>query len=145
MRHFLDEGVDPFEIRRRVGRVTVQALRVLDLTDPGVLAILDLTVADLVGDDYSMSQQLAVAALDAGFDGMLAPSAALPGRRTLVVFASAPRSTIVEESSAVRQPPPRLADLLRVIRPHIDMPSAVRDYLASLAALGSAAIRRRRR
>jgi hypothetical protein len=32
-RHFLDDGVDPFEVRRRVGRVSV-SLDVLDLTDP---------------------------------------------------------------------------------------------------------------
>jgi len=31
-RHFLDEGIDPFEVRRRVGRVYV-VLEVLDLTD----------------------------------------------------------------------------------------------------------------
>lgn len=31
-RHFVDDGVDPFEVRRRVGRVAV-TLQVLDLTD----------------------------------------------------------------------------------------------------------------
>jgi len=30
LRHFVDEGVDPFEIRRRIGRVQVRGLRVLD-------------------------------------------------------------------------------------------------------------------
>jgi hypothetical protein len=104
MRHFLDDGVDPFEIRRRVGRVKVQGLRVLDLTNPGILAALELSVADLVGDDYTISQRLAASTLLVGFDGILAPSAALEGRRTLVVFASAPNSAIVEKSSTVRQP-----------------------------------------
>jgi RES domain-containing protein len=144
MRHFLDDGVDPFEVRRRVGRVSITALAVLDLTDLAVRAALDLTKADLTGDDYTATQQTAAAAAAAGFDGILAPSAALPGRRTLVVFASAAAS-IREEFSTVRQPPPRLADLLRLIRPHPDTPHGVRDYLARTAALGSAVIRARHR
>lgn len=144
MRHFLDGGVDPFEVRRRVGRVYVEDLAVLDLTSPAVLADLHLTDDDLIGDDYAATQQLAASAVAAGFAGILAPSAALPGRRTLVVFASA-SAAIHEEYSTVRQPPPRMADLLRLIRPHPDTPRAVRDYLASAAALGSAVIRARRR
>lgn len=144
MRHFLDAGVDPFEIRRRVGPVRVDDLTVLDLTDSAVLSVLELTEVELVGDEYAIGQELAAAAEAAGFGGILAPSAALPGRRTLVVFASA-TTAIVEEYSTVRQPPPRLADLLRAIRPNSDMPRAVRDLLASLAALGSEAIRERRR
>ena len=143
MRHFLDEGVDPFEIRRRVGRVTIHDLTVLDLTKPHVLAALGLSEADLIGDDYAGSQDLATAAA-AGFGGILAPSAAKAGQRTLVVFASS-AATVVEDYSRVRQPPPRLADLLRAIRPHPDMPRAVRDFLASLAALGADAVRQRRR
>jgi len=143
MRHFVDDGVDPFEVLRRVGRVRVDRLDVLDLTNPGVRAAVGLDEADLVGDDYAKTQAVAAAAAGAGFGGVLAPSAALPGRRTLVVFASG-ATAIAEEWSAVRQPPPRLADLLRAIRLHRDMPTAVRDFLASLAAAGSEAIRRRR-
>lgn len=44
MRHFLDTGVDPFEIRRRAGRVTVTNLDVLDLTNPAVCAALELNL-----------------------------------------------------------------------------------------------------
>ncbi|MHB1969158.1 MAG: RES domain-containing protein [Acidimicrobiales bacterium] len=29
-RHFLDDGVDPFEVRRRVGRIRVDSMMVLD-------------------------------------------------------------------------------------------------------------------
>jgi len=36
---------------------------------------------DLVGDDYSVTQAIASAARNAGFDGVLAPAAALPGKR----------------------------------------------------------------
>lgn len=143
MRHFIDGGVDPFEVLRRIGRVTVDRLEVLDLTNPSVRAALGVDEADLVGDDYTTTQAVAAAAVNAGFGGLLAPSAALPERRTLVVFAPS-ASKITEEWSAVRQPPPRLADLLHVIRLRHDMPVAVRDFLVSLATAGSNAIRRRR-
>lgn len=144
MRHFVDGGVDPFEVRRRVGRVSVDRLQVLDLNDPAARAAVGLDEADLVGDEYAKTQAVAAAAAAAGFGGLLAPSAALPGRRTLVVFAIG-MSAITPESSAVRQPPPRLADLLHAIRVRADMPMAVRDLLARLAAAGSDAVRRRRR
>lgn len=144
MRHFLYDGVDPFEVRRRIGRVHVSRLRVLDLTDPQVRAHLTITEHDLTGDDYATTQHLAADAHATGFQGLLAPSAALPGRQTLVVFASG-RHAITAELSRVRQAPPRLADLLKVIRPHRDMPAAVREYLRVLYAAGAEAIRRRRR
>ena len=35
-RHFTEEGVDPFEVRRRVVRVSVEGLEVLDLTNEQV-------------------------------------------------------------------------------------------------------------
>ena len=115
-------------------------LDVLDLCDPALRDELGISEAHLTGDDYSICQ--AVADEAAGhFDGVLAPSAALPGRRTLVVFPSG-MAKIAVASSRVRQPPPRLADLLNDIRLHHDVPSAVRSYLRSAAAAG--AIRRRR-
>ena len=117
---------------------------VLDLTDPSILTTLKLTGTDLIGDNYEDTQRIAAAAESAGFAGILAPSAALPGRRTLVVFASA-AAEIHEELSRVRQPPPRLADLLQLVRPLPATPRAVHNHLARTAALGSAVIRRRRR
>jgi hypothetical protein len=76
-RHFLDEGVDPFEIRRRVGRVSVN-LQVLDLTDKETRAHLNVDEAALVSDNYATTQAIAAAARAAGFDAVLAPAAALP-------------------------------------------------------------------
>lgn len=142
-RHFVDEGVDPFELRRRVGRVYV-VLEVLDLTDEFVRAHVGVDESDLVGDDYTITQTIAAAARDAGFHGILAPAAALPGRETLAVFAHALRS-VQAERSEVRQPPPRLADLLPLIRPHERVPDAVRRLYRTLALVGTDAIRRRRR
>jgi RES domain-containing protein len=59
---------------------------VLDLTDPRVRSALDVTEANLVGSDSTATQRIAKAAVSAGLEGILAPSAALPGRTTLVVF-----------------------------------------------------------
>lgn len=143
LRHFLDEGVDPFEIRRRVGRVAVD-LRVLDLTDKKTRSRLNVDVADLLFDDYVITQAIATAARDAGFDAVLAPAAALPGCETLAVFVHA-LSNIDAERSEVRQPPARLADLLALIRPHKNLPEAVRRLLKTLEQAGAETIRRRRR
>lgn len=142
-RHFLDEGIDPFEVRRRVGRVCV-ALEVLDLTDATVRSHLGVDEDDLIGDDYALTQSIAAAALDAGFHGVLAPAAALPGRETLAVFAHA-LPVVQAERSDVRQPPPRLANLLPLIRPHESVPDAVRRTFRTLARSGAEAIRRGRR
>lgn len=142
-RHFVDEGIDPFEIRRRVGRVSVD-LQVLDLTDEETRSHLNVDEADLVSDDYATTQAIAAAARDAGFDAVLAPAAALPGCETLAVFVHA-LPNVDGERSEVRQPPPRLADLLAVIRPHENVPDTVRRFLKTLEQIGAEEIRRRRR
>lgn len=141
-RHFVDDGVDPFEIRRRVGRVSID-LEVLDLTDEKIRSRLGVTEQDLVSDDYSVTQAIATAARNAGFDAILAPAAALSGCQTLAVFVDA-LPKVNAERSEVRQPPPRLADLLRAIRPHESVPDAVRRVLKTLGQVGAEAIRRQR-
>lgn len=73
-RHFVDDGVDPFEVRRRVGRVAV-TLQVLDLTDERTRSHLGVDETDLLSDDYTTTQAIA-AARDANFDAVLAPAAA---------------------------------------------------------------------
>lgn len=50
-RHFLDDDVDPFEVRRRIGAVTVTNLDVLDLTSPAVRDALGVTQDELTGDE----------------------------------------------------------------------------------------------
>ena len=142
-RHFVDEGVDPFEVRRRVGRVSVD-LHVLDLTDKTTRSHLGVDEADLVSDDCATTQTIACAARDAGFDAVLAPAAALPGCETLAVFVHT-LPNVTAERSQVRQPPPRLADLLPLIRPHERVPDTVRRLLITLGRAGAERIRRRRR
>jgi RES domain-containing protein len=113
-RHTLGSGIDPFEIRRRIGAVQVAGLEVLDLTDRGVRDRLGVSEADLIGDDYRRSRQIAedVAGM---VGGILSRSAALPGRRTLAVF-PAGMARLSEESTRVASAPPRLAGLAPSIR-----------------------------
>jgi RES domain-containing protein len=126
-----------------MGRVSVDLL-VLDLTDKTVRSHLGVDEADLVSDACATTQAIACTARDAGFDAVLAPSAALPGCETLAVFAHA-LPNVTSGRSEVRQPPPRLADLLPLIRPHEDVPDTVRRLLVTLGRVGAEAIRRRRR
>ena len=96
------------------------------------------------GEDYARAQEVADAARAAGFGGILAPSAAMEGRRTLVVFATGFPS-LVFDRSRVRQPPPRLADLVRLVRLRGDLAAAVRSLLEEVAEAGSGLARRVRR
>ncbi|MCB1255610.1 MAG: RES family NAD+ phosphorylase [Microthrixaceae bacterium] len=142
-RHFTEGGIDPFELRRRVGRVSVD-VEVLDLTSSTVQKSIGINAGDLLSDDYAVTQDVAAAARDAGFDAVLAPAAALPDRETLAVFAHA-LAKVHPERSAIRQPPPRLADLLPLIRPHERVPDVVRRAYFTIAGTGAEAIRRRRK
>jgi hypothetical protein len=100
--------------------------------------------ADVAEVPGATTQTIACAARDAGFDAVLAPAAALPGSEALAVFAHA-LPHVTAERSEVRQPPPRLADLLPLIRPHEDVPDTVRRLLITLERAGAEAIRRRHR
>jgi hypothetical protein len=86
MRHFVVGGVDKRNIVRRFGSVDVD-LHLLDATDDNVLEKLRLDAAWLSDpDDWSIAQGVASFAHAIGFAGMILPSAALQGARTLVVF-----------------------------------------------------------
>jgi len=145
-RHTYSPELSPFHIRRRVGRVRVTDLRVLDLTDPGTCAQLGVRESDLTGDDYTRTQVFAALAYEASFDGVLAPSAALPGHQTLAVFAHvlADASKIVAEHSRVQAPPVSLLDRLSQIRPIGPDAATVRAMFARMVTLGKDAIRRLR-
>jgi RES domain-containing protein len=126
-----------------VGRVAV-ALQVLDLTDERIRSHLCVDETDLLSDDYTTTQAIAAAARAANFDAILAPAAALSGCQTLAVFVHA-LPNVEPERSEVRQPPPRLAELLPLIRPHEHVPDSVRRLLETVTRAGAEAIRRRRR
>lgn len=145
-RWFLDDGaVDPLEVRRRSGRVGVNGLRVLDLTDEHVRDALDVGEDDLISDDYGTCQALADAAAMAGFDGILAPAAAMPGARTLVVFspAVARAGTLVPLTQRVGVPPINLVDRLGTLRPKDRSKANYVRYVRHLARLSRSELRRR--
>lgn len=146
-RHTTSPELSPFQVRRRVGRVRVNGLRVLDLTDPEVRARLSVEEQDLAGDNYQRCQQLASLARGAGLDGVLAPSAALVGHQTLAVFAHVLTSSekIVSEHSRIQVPPVTLLDLLPGIHPIGEQAAAVRALFDRLVGQGKDAVRRARR
>lgn len=71
----------PFDLATLV----VELHRVLDLTEQDILEQLSLRSEDLVSADWTRMQELGRLARKAGFEALLVPSAAGPGRN-LVVF-----------------------------------------------------------
>lgn len=134
-RHWDQHEISPFEVRRRVGRARITDLVVLDLTDPAVRKHLEVREPDLTGDDLESCQELAKQARAAGFEGILAPSGALDGETTLVVFPDG-MAKVVAEHSRVQSPPVRMLEMLTRIR----VPDTVIDTIGplydALAALG---------
>jgi RES domain-containing protein len=80
------------EVTRRIepdaamslGELEVDLEVVCDLTDPTTLRALGVTHAALVGADWSVTQAIGRALRDAGFEGLVAPSAA--GSYTILVL-----------------------------------------------------------
>jgi len=106
-RHHERGGISPFEVRRLIGRVRVRGLKVLDLTDEKIRAEFGVTMRDFVGDDLSHCQSIAEGARSQRYDGILAPSAALRGQKTLAVFVNA-IAKVSERNSRIRHAPPRM-------------------------------------
>ncbi len=113
-RHHESGGVSPSEVRRLMGKVRVHNLRVLDLTNARSRASLNVSESELTGDDLARCQSIAQEALAAGYDAILAPSAALNGRKTLAVFASAMKK-VSAMNSYVCNAPPRMGRFSRQI------------------------------
>ncbi len=132
-RHWAQDEISPFGVRRRVGRARVADLEVLDLTDPVVQQRLGVTEDQLVANDLTRCQELSGQAQAAGFDGLLAPSGALAEETTVVVFAAA-MGKVVAEHSRVQRPPIRMLDVLDRIRlPEAAIESVGRLYEALIS------------
>lgn len=114
-RHHEPGGVSPLEVKRRIGRARVKRLRVLDLANADVREVLDISERELTGDDLTRCQEIADYALEAGYEAILAPSAALKGQRTIAVFSSAMRK-LTEERSRIGSPRARARRLLGRVR-----------------------------
>lgn len=119
IRHNTAKGVDPFEVRRRVGRARIKDLYVVDLSDAETCSALGVSSAkfaldDVTGNDYSNCQDAAEKAQAAGFEGIHAPSAALEEEFTVVVFPHAMHK-VTEEHSRLQRPTKKMRAFLRRI------------------------------
>ncbi|MFD3571579.1 RES family NAD+ phosphorylase [Streptomyces sp. NPDC058667] len=107
-------GASTEHATRYLSCVRVRDVDVLDLTDSAVQGILgNCTWGDLCADDYDFCQSIASVAFASAVDGLLAPSAALPGHSILVL-----RREVIYESRRVEEqyrrigkPPATLARL----------------------------------
>ncbi len=98
-------AIDPAGERRRLWRIDVDGLKVIDLRRPAVRSELDVELAELTGPRAG-AQSLATRALAIGAEGIVAPSAAHEGHWNLVVFPSAFARLRVAGSTATRPKPP---------------------------------------
>jgi hypothetical protein len=131
-RHFLDDGVSPFEIRRRVGRVDAQVIA-LDLTSKRILDALDVSVDELITDDLTVCQDLAELAIEAGFDAIHGPAAPLERERTLAVFGIAIESNLTDVlDKGIRRAPIRMYDVLLAIRLPVDRAERIGRFFEGL-------------
>jgi hypothetical protein len=87
----------PADLRRRnVATVRVRLGRVLDLRDRGVRQALGLTVEQLRSADVGLTRAIGEAAIAAGYEALVAPSAAGPGHVVAVFLANRVPESIVE-------------------------------------------------
>ena len=67
---------------RRLSEIEVSLSAVLDLRDPTVLG---LTQGDLVGQDYTLTQEIALVALERGVEALRVPAASLVGNNLAIL------------------------------------------------------------
>jgi RES domain-containing protein len=100
-------AIDPRDERRRLWRIDVSALPVVDLRRPEVQDALAVDLDGLVGPRAD-AQPLAARARALGAAGMVVPSAAHPGHWTLVVFPEGFGALRVTGSRADHPRPPTI-------------------------------------
>ena len=105
-RHAPLRGSAAIGVQRRVSTFDVQALRVLDLTDPPTLLKLGVGLDTVMSLDNDRTQALANVAVSLGAEGLLAPSRVSSQAKVLVVFEHALDRVLVRKSelSVLRLP-----------------------------------------
>ena len=98
-------AIDPATERRRLWRIDLDGVRVLDLRRPAVRDELGVALSELTGP-RNAAQSLASKARALGAEGMIVPSAAHPDRWNVVVFPSAFAKVTVDGSNVARPKPP---------------------------------------
>ena len=98
-------AVSPADERRRLWRLDVDRLAVIDLRRPGLAEELGISQRQLTGP-RSRAQGLAARARELGADGLIVPSAARDGAWNLVVFPPGFDRLRVAGSRGMRPRPP---------------------------------------
>ena len=98
-------AIDPADERRRLWRIDVDGLAVVDLRRPGLADELGVTERQLTGP-RSRAHSLAARASKLGADGLIVPSAARDGAWNLVVFPSGFDRLRIGGSRAMHPRPP---------------------------------------
>ncbi len=81
---------------RKLATVRVRLSRVLDLTNADVREALDLTEADLTGDDLAVPQAIGETAHHLGYEAILAPSAAGTGHALAILLDNRAADSLLE-------------------------------------------------
>lgn len=82
-------GIDPTQFpvgARWVYELEVKLEAVIDLSDSAVLEKLGLDLDALTGSDVRITRSIAAQARSSGYQALIAPSAASPGSKNLIVF-----------------------------------------------------------
>jgi RES domain-containing protein len=98
-------AIDPADERRRLWRIEVEDLAVVDLRRPGLAEELGVSEPRLTGP-RSRAHGLAAKARELGADGLIVPSAARSGAWNLVVLPSGFDRLRVAGSRAMHPRPP---------------------------------------
>jgi RES domain-containing protein len=81
---------------RRLATIRVRLSRVLDMTDVGVRAALDVTEADLMGEDLTIPQAIGETAHHLGYEAILAPSATGAGHALVILLDNRAADSLLE-------------------------------------------------
>jgi RES domain-containing protein len=81
---------------RRLATIRVRLSRVLDMTDADVRAALDVTEADLMGEDLAIPQAIGETAHHLGYEAILAPSAAGAGQTLAILLDNRAADSVLE-------------------------------------------------
>ena len=99
-------GIDPHSFGLQdwwVYELRISVDRVLDVADPANLPEVNVSASTLVADDTAATRRIGRQARDAGFQALLAPSAAAHGSNNLVLFLAAiPTAPEVLSSTAIQ-------------------------------------------
>lgn len=81
---------------RRLATIRVRLSRVLDLTNADIRAALDVSEADLTGEDSAVPQAIGETAHHLGYEAILAPSAAGTGHALAIFLDNRAADSVLE-------------------------------------------------